>query len=324
MSEEGHPEVDGSLAAWVLDACPAPEADRAADHVALCRTCAVEAGRLRETAALLAVAVRTPPPRALRAVVLAESRRARRPGNPSHDPDGTLTAAYAAQVRAMDRLLTSLTPEEWRTAPPRYASVGHLVDHLAGNDAVFAADLGLAGAPLRAAPGEVWHAQARAVVRGLAANTGLLDRETSLAGASPVRASARTGLVQRAFETWTHADDIRAVVGLPPAPPPGPHLRHVVELGVRFLPRALRAAGRHHPGRAVRLRLTGPGAGEWTVPMAPGEVPGVPDAEVTTSAEAFCRLLANRLDPETFPHHAVGDARLVEDLLRATATLGCD
>ncbi|MEW2359364.1 hypothetical protein AB0881_36780, partial [Spirillospora sp. NPDC029432] len=169
-------------------------------------------------------------------------------------------------------------------------------------------------------------AQADALVRGVAADAGLLERETSLAGAVPVPAAARTALVQRAFETWTHADDIRAVVGRPPEPPPGGHLRLIVEMAVPLLPRALRAIGRARPGRTARLRLTGAVSGEWAVPLAPGAAAdaGRPDVTVVADAEEFCRLLANRRRPEAFPHVADGDPALAGDLLHAAATLGCD
>lgn len=173
------------------------------------------------------------------------------------------------------------------------------------------------GGDVRAA----WRARARAVVRGVSGDVRVLEREASLAGAERVRAPARDALVQRAFETWTHADDIRAVVGLPLEPPGGEHLRLVVELGAGLLPRALR---RPYPGRTARLRLTGPGAGEWLVPLAPGEAPGVPDVTVTARAEDFCRLIAGRILPARFPHDADGDAQIVAAVLHAASTLGCD
>ncbi|MFB4317110.1 maleylpyruvate isomerase family mycothiol-dependent enzyme [Actinomadura sp. 21ATH] len=327
MSEGGHPDMDTALAAWAVGACPADEAARIGEHVASCAACARAADRLNATAGTLAEAVREAPPPALRAAVLAAARR-RRPGLPAR-----LTEAYARQVAGMDALLSSLTPAEWR-APvpalgpvPKYGSVREVVGHLARNDAAFAGDLGLARGERAAAGARAgWHAQADALVRGVTADAGLLDRETSLAGAAPVPATGRTALVQRAFETWTHADDIRAVVGRPPEPPPGEHLRLIVEMAVPLLPRALRAAGRARPGRTARLRLTGAVSGEWTVPLAPGAAPaaGRPGVTVTADAEEFCRLLANRRRPEAFPHVADGDPALAADLLRAAATLGCD
>ncbi|MFD0691035.1 maleylpyruvate isomerase family mycothiol-dependent enzyme [Actinomadura fibrosa] len=345
MSEDRHPAASGALAAWALDACPSDEATVIGEHLSACGPCSREAGRLRDTAGLLAAAVAVRPPPRLRESVLAAARRSR-PGTSAGSaldagaaatatagmvagavagavPAEDLAGAYAEQVAGMDRLLGTLTAAHWRTPVPRYASVLDLVAHLTGNDAAFAADLGL---PAGRAGGarEAWYAQAGAVVRGVSADARLLDRRASLAGAERVPASGRVALVQRAFETWTHADDIRAALGRPAEPPPGEHLRFVVELGTGLLPRALRALGRHHPGRTARLLLTGPGAGEWLVPLAPGEGPGLPDVTVIASAEDFCRLLADRIAPARFPHRTEGDRALADDLLRAAATLGCD
>ncbi|MFP3967798.1 maleylpyruvate isomerase family mycothiol-dependent enzyme, partial [Actinomadura fulvescens] len=239
------------------------------------------------------------------------------------EPVAGLAGAYAAQVALMDELLMSLSPGLWRTPLQRYGSVRELIAHLTGNDARFAADLGLPQ-PARHGHHDAWHAQARAVVEGVSGDVALLDREASLAGARPVRAPARSALVQRTFETWTHADDIRAVAGRPRVPPPAGHLRLIVELGIGLLPRALRVLRREHPGATARLVLTGPGAGEWTVPLALGGEPGPPDVTITAGAEDFCRLLAGRRAPGSFPHRAQGDPAVVADVLHAASTLGCD
>jgi hypothetical protein len=66
----------------------------------------------------------------------------------------------------------------------------------------------------------------------------------------------------QAFETWIHADDVRAALGRPPRPPGPAHLHGVLTMGVRLLPPALRALGVERPGRAVALRLEGPGGRE--------------------------------------------------------------
>ncbi|TDD77960.1 maleylpyruvate isomerase family mycothiol-dependent enzyme [Actinomadura rubrisoli] len=350
MSEDRHPAATGVLAAWVLDACPWDEAAAVGEHVEACRPCAGETRRARNTAGLLAAAVALPPPPGLRDVVLSAARRRRAPGVPLVPAEG-LAMAYAEQISSMDRLLGSLDDAHWRMPVPRYASVRDLVVHLAGNDAMVAADLGITSrnrpaismvdphGPSEeeerrsvdnpsdhrdAGTREVWHAQARALVRGVSQDSRLLEREASLAGGARVKASGRNALVQRTFETWTHADDIRATLGRPAEPPRGEHLRFIVELGTGLLPRALHALGRHHPGRTARLRLTGTGASEWLVPLAPGEGPGRPDVTVVATAEDFCRLLADRIAPGAFPHHADGDPGIVDDLLRAAATLGCD
>ncbi|RAY17131.1 hypothetical protein DPM19_02945 [Actinomadura craniellae] len=321
MSEE-HPAMDGTLAAWMIDACPPDEASRVADHVASCPGCSAEADRLRGGAALLAATLEPPPP-PLRAAVLSAAFRRRPPGTPAHQ-DGDLTAAYAGQVARMNGLLATLGAATWRAPLPGYDSVEALIVHLTRNDSMFATDLGLAPVAAGARPRDSWHEQARAVLRDVSTGTRSLDAQVRLAGTSPAYGPARAALVQRTFETWIHADDIRMVVGRPAEPPPAAHQRLIAELGIGLLPKALRAAGRHHPRRTARLVLTGPAGGEWTVPLAPGDEPGRPDVTITAAMEEFCRLLANRRVPAAFPHRAVGDRALAADLLAVAATLGCD
>lgn len=58
-----------------------------------------------------------------------------------------------------------------------------------------------------------WREQAGSLLQRVSGSTEvLLDVEVALAGTSPTpaRAPLRQAMVQRTFETWTHADDIRA------------------------------------------------------------------------------------------------------------------
>ena len=74
-------------------------------------------------------------------------------------------------------------------------------------------------------------------------------------------------------------------------------------------------------GRAVALRLEGPGGGTWTVP--PGGA-GPVGATVTAPAVEFFYLMGNRRDPGTVATAVTGDRALAAALLRAATTLGCD
>jgi hypothetical protein len=132
-------------------------------------------------------------------------------------------------------------------------------------------------------------------------------------------------LVQRGFETWIHADDVRAAVGRPLRPAPPDQLRAIVALSVRLLPGALLATGRHRPAGAALLVLTGEGGGEWTVPLHPGVPPDGPvAATITGDAAGYCRLLAGRRAVAAYPHEVGGSASVAADLLATAATLGCD
>lgn len=339
MNTRQHQQIRETLAAWVLDACSADETSVIAMHVQSCAKCAAEASRLRLVADQLAVAAAAEPPADLRDGVLAAARRARKPSVPV-GISAQLAEAYARQVEQLDLLLAQLTPAHWDSAVPRHGTVNGMVSHLAGNDAMLASDVGLpamsgAGTAVHHAGAAVhqlhrrWHVQAQALVRYTAADTELARREVRLAGTRPSSGSGRDALVQRAFETWIHADDVRAMIGQRTQPPPPDQLRLIAELGISLLPKALRAAGRHHPGSTARLVLTGDSGGEWSVPLdtrpsGSGTVASQPDITVTAGLEDFCRLAGNRIDPRRFPHEADGDPVLVTDLLYATSTLGCD
>ncbi|NUR89953.1 MAG: hypothetical protein HOY71_38250, partial [Nonomuraea sp.] len=147
----------------------------------------------------------------------------------------------------------------------------------------------------------------------------LLGVEVELAGVRPVRAPLRQAMVQRVFETWTHADDIRAATGRPPEPPRAEHVRMIAEFGLALLPRAVKGPRRHVSATVV---LTGPGGGTWTVPLSPSSDRVA--ALVSADAVGFCRLMAGRRPPDGFPYAAEGDGALARDLIHAAATLGCD
>jgi hypothetical protein len=135
----------------------------------------------------------------------------------------------------------------------------------------------------------------------------------------------RTALVQRLFETWIHAEDLRGVLGGPPAPPDARQVGLIVGFGVGLLPAALRLAGADRPPRSARLVLVGPGGGDWRIsPATPPGPPGPPAATMTMDAVEFCYLLGNRRDPDSVPHQVEGDPGLAATLLQAATTLGCD
>ena len=90
----------------------------------------------------------------------------------------------------------------------------------------------------------------------------------------------RTALLQRAFETWIHADDIRLALLSAPHPPPPEHLTVLSDAGVRLLVTALGVARPAHAGRTVRIHLVGEGGGRWTLPVAAGTAAGPPDVTV--------------------------------------------
>jgi uncharacterized protein (TIGR03083 family) len=315
-----HTAVLDLLGAWALDACADDEAAVVAAHLETCRECAAEAHRLRSAASWLALDQPTAAPRELRHRTLHAAWARRAPTLLR-----TLTTAYAGQVALLDHVLAGLEVGDWRRPDPRHDDLAGVIAHLSGNDAMLATDLGLPGVGSTGSqPDATWRAQTRVLVDGLATEVDI-DRPVRLAGPGPTRMRAlRDVLVQRAFETWIHRDDLSLALGRSPVDPPPEQARRIVDLAVALLPEALRAHDVIRPNRCARLDLRGAGGGEWTVPIGhSGPVEGV-DVTITADAVAFCRLVANRVAPPTLLDSTAGDRGLAAELLRVAATLGCD
>ena len=324
-----HGGVVDLLGAWVVDACDDGEAATVEAHLQECAACAAEAERLQAAASWLGVEELQPPPAQLRESVLTMARTRRQPSL-LH----TLTSAYAGQVALLDRALDALAPSEWQHADPRHHDVIGIIRHLVSNDTMLAADLGMpvVSVPVAVASGpavhEAWRAQTDTLVEGLHAGVPL-DHTARFAGTGDTgQGPLRDVLVQRAFETWTHLDDLGAAVGQPQPAPRPEQVRRIVDLAVKLLPDALRAHDVVRPGRSVRLALDGSGGGEWTFPLGRHPVHADDHArvDVTISAKAveFCRLVGNRHTPETLRHTVTGDRGLATTVLQVATTLGCD
>lgn len=316
----------GDLAAWLVGACSADEAAAMREHVTGCPRCVADHGVIDRTAGWLGVITATRPPAPLRARVLTEARARR--WNP-HRLGTEVIDPYLLQVSTLDALLGDLTPAQWGTPVPRHGDVTGLVRHLTGNDAMVLADLEeptVEPGPDPLVVHEQWRAQSSGLVTVLrSGSTRELERPVRLAGRGPVYRSLREGMVQRAFETWIHTDDVRTSLRMVGPPPPARHLRSIVDLAVALLPGAMDAAGRGRAGEVVRLRLGGAGEEtEWRILLGDGD----PDAgaAVTVHADmaAFCRLVAGRLTRHDLVVRVRGEGALAADLLDVASTLGCD
>lgn len=324
----------GDLAAWMVGACSVEEAAAMREHVTGCPRCGADHGVIVRTTAWLGVVTAMRPPASLRSRVLTEARMRR--WNP-HRLRTEVIDPYLLQVRTLDALLGNLTPAQWRTPVPRHGDVTGLVRHLAGNDAMVLTDLEPltstpAGGPAveptsdRPVAHEQWRAQSsRLVTHPRFRSPRELERPVRLAGRRPVYRSLREGMVQRAFETWIHTDDIRTSLRLVGPPPPSRHLRSIVDLVVTLLPVAMIAAGRGHSGKVARLRLSEAAEEtEWRLLLGDG----VPDADaavtIHTGMAAFCRLVAGRLARHDLMLQVTGEEALAVDLLDVASMLGCD
>lgn len=265
---------------------------------------------LADTAAAAAV---IPPPHLRRRVL--ETALARRPAVPV--APASPVAVHRLEAARFGALLDSLTSEEWSRPvgpiePGGVAdwSVRELVAHVMAVEIDLARALGVdrpGAKPTSTAPTwlvELWFALAREIdttARGLGADD--LDQPVPWAGAELPVAGV---LLDRAFEIWIHADDIRAAVGRPPSPPPSPSLAAMSSFAVSLLPTMFAVADSPTPPGTVAFELTGPGGGLHEVCFDSGDARTV----IETDVVAFCRAVGHRLDDEGLPHRHDGDAEV--------------
>jgi uncharacterized protein (TIGR03083 family) len=287
----------------------------------------------------MTAADRDPPvlPAGLRERVLAASLRARAVGRPVPGaPEISAAEAFSRAASACYALLCFLSDDDWRTPVLRGLDVQGLVGHLIGveNDMHRA----LAGDPEVADASHVESTQAAAVDQAVrppaqtradwrrAADRTLDLVRSADSGAEVAMHGMRLPLcallVVRAFELWTHENDIRQATGWAASVPDNSTLRLMTGLAARLLPHAAARAGLAEPV-AVRLVLTGPGGGTWdlTVGAGPSAPAGV---SIVTDAVGFCRLAANRVTAGDLDVHVTGDPGRATAVLAAATTLALD
>lgn len=264
---------------------------------------------------------------------------------PAEAEDDSPADVHRIELQRAVLLLRGLRPGDWDRPldPPEMAgwTVHDLAAHLAANESLLAGRLGVPvdGIPETAGDndGRTGAARARhrelppaAAVDELEAAAGAVDDVvTGLDGMgldaeidwwglpTPVRGA----LMVRAFETWTHADDIRRAVDVPMLPPPAASLRAMTRVACGLVPAMLAVSGAHHAGRVVRLRFPDLARASWDVDL--GGVGRVApagdrsaDAEITIDALALCRGVGDRIPPGGLAYTSRGDA----DLARAVVT----
>jgi uncharacterized protein (TIGR03083 family) len=131
--------------------------------------------------------------------------------------------------------------------------------------------------------------------------------------------SRRTLLATRAFETWTHDDDIRDALGRERLVPHPIELGVMSDIAVNILPFCLDAAGTR-PAAAARVVLTGDGGGDWTVSLDGGEY-AAPSVTITMDVVDYCRVVAERLAPDECGATIEGDESLGHTVLACASAL---
>jgi uncharacterized protein (TIGR03083 family) len=277
-------------------------------------------------------------PPGLRERVLSASRRARAAGSP--EPQVHEISPVEAFSRAADGfhgLLCALDDEHWQLPVLRDLDVQGLVGHLIGVEEdvhrCLAGDLDVASTDhiTSTQPTAVRQAgrppvQTRTEWRAATERTLLevhaftdLGAEVALWG---IRLPLGALLVVRAFELWTHENDIRRIAGLPSSVPDAATLRLMTGLAVQLLPLGASLTGLSAPVK-IHMVLTGPGGGTWDVVVGEGGGPPEP-VSVVTGAAGFCWLAANRINPADLDVYVVGDEARATDVLTAVSALALD
>ena len=359
------PEDLDDLAVYALDA---HDPDEAADIESYLLTNAPAADwerDLRDAAGAYGAA-ETPeaaPPPGLRDRVLAAALAARPPGEPAGTACAAAELPSSVEVarieqRRSTRFLRDLRPQDWSAPvdPPEFAgwTVHDVVVHLAANAAMLADALAVPvpGIPETDRGNEARTAAARARHRALPPSVALDEIEAAAQRIDEAVAGFDRGaddhpalaepiewwgsptplgwvLTVRAFEIWTHTDDIRRAVGQPMAAPPPASLRSMSRAACALIPLMLAARSTPPTDQVLRVRFADHPDLGWEVDLATVGVAhparsGPVDAELTVDAVDLCRAIGRRVPTDALAYTATGDerlARVVVDALPALAVL---
>jgi uncharacterized protein (TIGR03083 family) len=323
--------LDELLGAYALDAVDADETVAVEEYLERAPRAAHEVARLRKAAAWIgATEALTPPPELHDTVV--EAARSHRSARTEDDP---FLAVYLSVTSCFDAVLDEMTDGSLDVRTFNGLTVRELVIHLASMESTVAQVIGCPTVPdvteldierrtatfverFRDRPlrdvREVWRASVDAIRQWFVGEPP--DTSVHVFGIAVGRDSL---LVTRAFETWTHTDDLRRVLGRDLEPPRPPTLRRMADLSVTSMPAALEVAGRARPGKTARIVLTGEGGGDWLIPFGFAEVGETPDVVFTADVVDWCRCVSERLAPEALPREVQGDPDLADDLAAASS-----
>jgi uncharacterized protein (TIGR03083 family) len=323
--------LDELLGAYALDAVDSDEAVAVEAYLERAPQAAQEVARLRNAAAWIGATEALTPPPELHDTVL-EAARARRAGG---DVDPFL-AVYLTETGRLDALLDTIPDDTLHRRTFNGLTLRELVIHLAAMESSFAATLGVTtepgiaetaveartaafiehyrGRPLADARAR-WR-EAVVAVRRWATDPTNADVGVQWLALYFTRESL---LVARSFETWTHADDLRRVLGRPLESPPAGSLRLMADMSVTAMPAALEVAERAHRGKTARVVLTGDGGGDWLIPLGFSEKGETPDVVLTADVVDWCRCVSERVAPEALARRVEGDPALADDLAAAAS-----
>jgi uncharacterized protein (TIGR03083 family) len=318
-----NPDTRELLGAYALDAVGDDDAAAVAALVAEDEAAARELHRLRGVAAWIGATEALAPPRDLRTQLLVRAV-----------PVPEEVRIYRMAMARHEALLDSLPVDALDLPTANGLSVGDLVVHLAAMESAVAETVGhpqdltdetdvvartaryveaVGDDPLGAGRSS-W----RAAVDALDAWAMAGGEEGGLPW-NGFTVSCRTLLATRAFETWTHDDDINDALGRDRDVPHPVELGVMSDVAVNILPFCLDAAGTN-PAAAAHIVLTGAGGGEWTVSLD-GAEHATAAVTIVMDVVDYCRVVAERLAPADCGATIEGDEQLGRTVLACASAL---
>jgi uncharacterized protein (TIGR03083 family) len=275
-----------------------------------------------------------PDPASLRQRALAGATAVRARGSSllRAEPIG-VGEAYRRQWFELLALVGDLSPRDWHATTSFGCSVHALVAHVVAQQGWIARSLFHVGdfEPPPGTEADHWGLSRPTIDRLLARPVDETITELRAAGMVVLDACDRTAadawargrvvalgdlVTARTFELWIHSDDIRRSTGRPLVDPDAARLDLLCRLAASFTPIGMQVLGCSHPGRSVRLVLTGAGGGTWVQALAPGEEPAeATDLTVVVAGATFCRIAGKLLGADAFDGDVIGDPALLADVL---------
>jgi uncharacterized protein (TIGR03083 family) len=256
-------------------------------------------------------------------------------------PAITAAEAFARAADGLLELLADLEPPRWQVPVLRELDVQGLVGHLVGveRDVQRAlhgdpdvADADHVASTQPAADEQVGRTPgwSRDQLRAAVGRTLELVQAERSPGAvlsmHGMRLSLDALLVVRAFELWTHENDVRRCLGLPARAPDASTLSLMTALAVQLIPHAARRGQALTANVDLHLVLTGAGGGTWDLRLAaaPDDDDDAADLLLVCDAVDFCRLVADRIDPRELDLHVAGATAHQDGVLAVVASLALD
>jgi uncharacterized protein (TIGR03083 family) len=325
-------EVEELLGAYALDALDPDEVVAVEAVLARRPDLALEADRLSSVAAWLGATEAVEPPGGMRAGVLdAALARRRGPADPVID-------AYLSLSDRLEQAIVDLPDDALDVVTPNGLTASELLVHMAAQESLLAQNLGTPTIDDLHEEDIVPRTHAllprfagRELDDAVALWRDSVEANRAWAVANPERTAIWRGLgltrddtlLVRSFEAWVHTDDLQRAAGSPVTRPDVRHLTLMSDLARRILPLALAVSQREHDGKTARLVLTGPGGGDWLVPMGASESADATEPDVTVTADVvdWCLLVGDRVAPEALRVQVDGDQSLGRDLVAAASAL---